>query len=137
MTATTTTFTHHQNACASQLTTAIEGGINYWAKGRNFKRIPKDQEFAGFYLSCDIKADTGEGDAFPTGDKRNGWQHISQGRICEAIERILDPSLPKLMRSEIIDDIRADWNDPDECRSDAETADCVMQIACFGEIVFG
>jgi hypothetical protein len=132
------TFTHHMNECANQLTNAIEGGITYWAIGRNFKRVPKGEEFEGFYMSCDLNPGaTGEGDPYPKGDARNGWQHITLGRIAEAIERILDPALPKLCRKDIIADIRLNWADPEACRGDAETADVIIQVAMFGEVVFG
>ena len=33
--------------------------------------------------------------------------------------------------------ILMDYVDPDSCRGDAETADVIVQVAMFGEIVFG
>jgi hypothetical protein len=135
------TFTHHMNECASQLTNAIEGGIDYWAEGRNFKRVPKGEELSGFYNGCDIKPkDTGEGDPYPEGDPRNGWQTLTLDRVAEAIELILACDMivdKRLVDTGIAQDIRANWADPEECRGDAETADCIIQVACFGEVVFG
>ena len=37
----------------------------------------------------------------------------------------------------IRDDVVADLLDPDACRADAETADVIIQVALFGEVVFG
>ena len=128
----------HKRFCSDTLTTAIEGGINYWALGRKFLRVDEDaEEMALCYLGCEIKPDPAEGAAFDQGDKRNGWQAITLDSIAAAVALILSDAGKGLLRKDIREDILIDWNDADACRSDAETADVIVQIALFGEIVFG
>jgi hypothetical protein len=133
----TTKLPHHDEMCSDYLSIAIEGGINYWAKGRKFVRATEGQ-LEGCYLSCELHGDaTGEGDAFPKGDPRNGWIPIDIAKIYATCARIIDPTLPKLCADHIIKDIRDNWFDAELCRGDAETADVVVQVALFGEVVYG
>lgn len=132
--------THHQQYCADIFSSALEGGINYWAVGRKFKRVPQsDPDWAGSYLSGELRGNPDEGDAFPKGDPHNKWLPINLETIEAAIVKILaaQASGKGLVRADIAHDILIDWNDPDACRFDAETADSIIQIALFGEIVFG
>ena len=115
--------------CSDILTTAIEGGINYWAKGRQFKQAEN-----GFCTSCEIKPSGDEGEPFPEGDIRNGWQVLDSAAIEVAVLRIIAGDL---CRKDIKETVILDWQDPDAFRSDAETADVIVQVALFGEIVFG
>ena len=55
------------------LTTAIEGGINYWAMGRNAVR-----EKGLTYVSCELCPAE---QAFEKGDKRNAWQKVGPAEI--------------------------------------------------------
>lgn len=114
------------------LTCAIEGGINYWAIGRKFVTGDND-----FYESCELKPDPAAGEAFPDGDHRNKWQSVNVETLLAACDLILSDAGAKLCRQDIRADILADISDHDLCRSDAETADVIVQIAMFGEIVFG
>lgn len=125
--------------CAETLTNAIEGGITYWAQGRKFVRISDEDgdDMALCYLSCELRPDPSEGPAFTYGDKRNAWQAINLETLQTAVELILSAEGVGLCRKDIREDILIDWNDPDSCRSDADTADVIVQIALFGEIVFG
>jgi hypothetical protein len=131
-------LTHAQQYCSDTLTTAIEGGINYWAKGRKFKRIHESDAENGLnYLACELKPHADEGQAFADGDPRNNWKPVNLDTIETAIHLLMSDAGLKLCRKDIVEDIRIDWADPDSCRSDAETADVIIQIALFGEIVFG
>ncbi len=112
------------------LTTAIEGGINYWAEGRDFER-QEDLD----YVSCELRPSRGEGLAFEKGDKRNDWQKVGPAEIEAAMLRVINEK--DLCAVYIREAILFDYLDPDSCRGDAETADVVIQIALFGEIVFG
>ncbi len=130
-------LTPHQELCSDTLDNAIEGGINYWAVGRKFQRTPQDQERAGSYLACELKPNPDDGAAFSDDDPRNDWQVIDLAKIEAAMVLLMSPAGVKLCRKDIIEDIRADWSDPDACRSDAETADVIIQVALFGDVVFG
>lgn len=122
--------------CINTLTTAIEGGINYWAEGRKFKRQPEVEGVIGMgYLSCQLRPNAGEGTAFADGDARNDWQDINVEKLSAAVQKIITSK--DLCRKDIREDILVDWHDANACRSDAETADVIVQIALFGEIVFG
>lgn len=130
-------LTYHQELCSDTLDNAIEGGINYWAMGRKFQRAPQSHYRAGSYLACELKPNSDEGAAFPDDDHRNDWQAIDLAKIEAAMVLLMSPAGAKLCRKDIIEDIRTDWNDPDACRADAETADVIIQVALFGEVVFG
>lgn len=119
----------HERLMHDTLTTAIEGGINYWAKGRSFERL-KDLT----YVSCEIRPDPSEGLPYPDGDPRNGWQRVDAARIEAAMLRIIQE---KICAAHIREWVTKDYLDPDTCAGDADSADAVIQIALFGEIVFG
>jgi hypothetical protein len=112
------------------LTTAIEGGINYWAKGRNFER---EEDLT--YVSCELRPSYDEGKPFEDGDRRNDWQKIGPAQIEAAMLRIINEK--GICAAYIREAILMDYIDPDSCRGDAETADVIIQVALFGEIVFG
>lgn len=112
------------------LTTAIEGGINYWAKGRNF-----DRQEDLTYVSCEIRPSYDEGKPFEDGDKRNEYQKIGPAEIEAAMLRIINEK--GLCADYIREAVMLDYLDPDSCRGDAETADVIVQVALFGEVVFG
>lgn len=109
------------------LTTAIEGGINYWAMGQNAVR---EEDLT--YISCELRPAE---QAFEKGDKRNAWQKVGPAEIEAAMLRIINEQ--GLCAAYIREAILMDYVDPDSCRGDAETADVIVQVAMFGEIVFG
>ena len=109
------------------LTTAIEGGINYWAMGQNAVR---EEDLT--YVSCELCPAE---QAFEKGDKRNAWQKVGPAEIEAAMLRIINEQ--GLCAAYIREAILMDYVDPDSCRGDAETADVIVQVAMFGEIVFG
>ena len=112
------------------LTTAIEGGINYWAEGRNFER-----ELDLTYVSCELRPSRDEGIPYEKGDPRNDWKRVGPEEIEAAMLHIINDK--SLCNREIRNAVLIDYMDPDACYSDAETADAVLQVALFGEIVFG
>lgn len=119
--------------CMDTLTTAIEGGINYWAEGREFVR-QQGGEQDGYYISCELRPSDDEGEAFEEGDKRNGWQRVGPAEIEAAMFKI---AAGNLCGKHIRDDVVADLLDPGALPVVASTADVIIQIALFGEIVFG
>ncbi len=116
--------------CHDILTTAIEGGINYWARGRNFER---DSELN--YLSCELEPHNEEGPAFECDDPRNFWQKVDAEKILVAVNKIIAEN--DLCSSGIRDCVTLAARDSDACHLDAECCDVIIQVAMFGEIVFG
>ena len=112
------------------LTTAIEGGSSYWAEGRNFEREPDLT-----YVSCELRPSRDEGLPYEKGDPRNDWKHIGPKELEAAMLRIINDK--SLCNRQIREAVLIDYMDPDSCWGDAETADAVVQVALFGEIVFG
>lgn len=105
------------------MTIAIEGGIDYWAV---IRKLERDAELN--VISFDVK-DYAE----PNTD--SNWKHINVDKVAEAIEKVLHKKV------EIADYLRRDiitgYSQADASEIDVESADCVVQIAAYGEIVFG
>lgn len=125
---------HRVQYCADLLSSALEGGSGYWARVRDVEFGAAGTAQEGEYVACKIKPD--DGPVFDDGDPRNDYQRIDLAKMAEAIERLIAPG-SKMAGDWIIAALRADWNDEDSCEYDAETADVVVQVALFGEIVFG
>ena len=92
---------------------AIEGGINYWAD---------------FKLQGDRLRVRPSEPAFDAGDPLNAWQWIDQAALAEAARKIVAREV------ECNDTIRG-WLISEDI--DACVADVLVQVAAFGEIVFG
>lgn len=75
-----------------------------------------------------------EGKPFPEGDNRNDWQLIDHAKIEAAIQKIIDGDLTNQPTRDTIFDAVCEG---DACYIDADAADAILQIAMFGEIVFG
>lgn len=75
-----------------------------------------------------------EGKPFDEGDDRNYWQLVYHADVEVAIQKILDGGLTNQpIRDTIFGAVRV----ADACHIDADAADAILQIAMFGEIVFG
>ncbi len=75
-----------------------------------------------------------EGKPFDEGDSRNDWQRVDHADVELAIQKILDGGLTNQpIRDTIFDAVC----EADACHIDADAADAILQIAMFGEIVFG
>lgn len=99
------------------MTTAVEQGIAYWARGRNFRRE------AGLYTSfevCDNEAEPAD----------RVWHTVDAAKCREAVGKIISGKVE--INNSIRDQIMCDL----PC-CDCEAADVVVQVACFGEIVYG
>jgi hypothetical protein len=119
----TVTFTISDQACFDILTTAWEGGIDYWV-GEDYRAYPSRNERLDVTMIHIV--DSGEG----VGVMAN---EIGPAQVAAAISRILDE---QITNHEIREDIvRQDLRN--DCGADANTADAIVQIACFGEIVYG
>lgn len=106
---------------ADVLTTAVDGGINYWAMVSNYV----------FDSPSETRVTVHE-----LGDDGNpsGYVDITITEIDEAIRSVLtDSSLPSHVRSMVREtNIENDAGD-----IDAELADIIMQFAVLGELTYG
>jgi len=105
------------------MTDAGEGlGIAYWAKVR---KVQHDQN--GIVTSFEV------GDAGPDGDPvKKGWRVISPRSIMKARDMIVngDVNLNRDTKAQFI-------GQPWDWEYDADGVDALIQIAFFGEIIYG
>lgn len=111
----------------SLLETALLG--NEWAESRNANHT-------GFGTrSAQVRPHRAEGKPFDEGDMRNDWQTVARGRLEGALQEIvggeveINPALRAILRDAVVQ------GDPSVLGLDE--ADAVLQVALFGEIVFG
>jgi hypothetical protein len=119
----------HPQLMSDILCIAVEGGISYWAEGKDFVR---DADLN--YVSCKLRPSRDEGLPYEKGDPRNDWKHVDAGVIEAAVLRVINENL---CSSGIREWILSDYLDPNSSSIDAEAADVIVQIALFGEVVFG
>ena len=107
------------------MTTAVEGGIDYWAVIRNLKR---DGELN--VLSFDVR---------DSEDRTANWEQVDADRVQAAIDHIVAGSVKNGVGDHIVDPIKGAIADPENMGVyiDADVADCIVQVAAYGEIVFG
>jgi hypothetical protein len=103
------------------LCTAAEGGCDYWAIFRNVRRNGNLD-----YLSFDIR---------DAEDPEAAWHSITLTKLDKAIRRLLLGEA-KAGRH-IVQQFAGYPGNIDATDHDADGADVVVQIAAFGEIVFG
>ena len=117
-------------------TTAIEGGIDYWANVTAYKwSAPSEKEFGGITESRDFYADiTDSTDDIP-GVYRIDRKVISRG-IRAAYKYMAENvgEYGEYQRLAIRDLNYGRWDDVDY---DATTADIIVQFGLFGELVYG
>lgn len=101
------------------LTTAVEGGINYWASA---KKIERDDDLNVTKIVGLFDKEDGEakGDVDLT-TVANGIEAILSGKVG------LRSDLLRQVYSTITDDMDVD----------ADAADCIVQAGLFGEVVYG
>lgn len=121
------------NLARDVMTTAVEGGINYWA---DFKGVERNHEEGSpdFLIVQSFHVRPAER-SFGEGDVRELWQEVTVEKVLEAMRTITMNDT--LVGSHIQSDIILGLLHDDACHIDAEGADCIVQVACFGEIVFG
>jgi len=116
--------------------TALEGGIGYWSicenyhwKKKNVKseKIGDDEDLDGFYADVIETDDPEETDAKK---HKIDYSTIEKGlkRICET-----DVKLSETIKNSIIQAVMED----DGGNIDADSADVIVQIGLFNEIVYG
>ena len=116
-----------KNFLASVLVTAVEGGIDYWADVGNYTWAQDDRgNLTG--ASVEVK----ERDERELTDK---WIPIDLKIIAAGISSIKSGKVnmnPKIVGYVTMSDVE---NDASEV--DSEVADCIVQAALFGQLVYG
>ena len=110
---------------STTIITAVEGGINYWAQVSNYKWDLDDPTVTSVRVH-EVEAEHGEYEA---------GHDIGLDEIAKGMERMLQPEA-KIARR-IKDTLLTAINSDDGGDIDAEVADCVMQFAVLGELVYG
>lgn len=118
----------HTNAisdrlCADIMSTAIEGGIGYWAEATEIKRAASGNWDYAEYTLIDAEGD-------------EDWQHVVNfNAVRRGIALLLAPE--GRCTGSIKSAVSAAIRDDDGGMIDADGADAIIQFACFGEIVYG
>jgi len=112
--------------CRDVRCTAYEGGSNYWAESRNVERSA-DGEYLSFSLRSHEDADD---------EKLGKWTRIDDEAVRAACARIVN-ELGLTGNAHIQLSAASTVEGWDAGQVDAEAADAIMQIACFGELVYG
>ena len=112
----------NDNFAGDTLTTALEGGSGYWAM---FRKVERAADLT--VISLEVK---------PEDERSTPWRRIDHAAITAAAQRILTDKSIKLHAS-YIGRIAADLRDEDSCMMDAIGADAVLQVAAFGDVIYG
>lgn len=128
----TVKFTLSDQLLRDVLCTALEGGIGYWAEASDIETVEVEVNGSPMqeYVGCTLT------DCEGTDDEGNDWTHkVTLDTVAEGIRRIM--AREARARRDIEDAIRAAVADADAGTIDADAADVIMQVALFGEIVYG
>lgn len=116
------------------LTTAVEGGINYWAEVKDYERCDGEGREFPFELACVSVRETDE----PT----NPWVLVEAVQIARVLRRVQAQEFPPFFNQGyskplFLRLLNAQYGDPDDFDYDADDADSVMQLTMLGSIVYG
>ena len=114
--------------CADVLSTALEGGIGYWAGASKIQRTEGDN---WQYVSAELHDTEAEGDDEPA----FGTAVVDYAKIRTGIDRILRGEVQ--VNADIRGAIESDVRDPEGGNIDADAADCIVQAGLFNAILFG
>jgi len=117
---------------AGTLTTAAEGGIGYWADYETVRY--KDGPHAGWVVAIKNFTDAETGEAFDDSVKMLRTQ-VNNNSLFGAFRKVIEGKVQvaPYIRKWVIQSIA----DGDAGMIDAEAADVLVQVAIFGDIVFG
>jgi len=127
---------NRQEFLSDVITTAFEGGIGYWAQAGEYK-----------WWSPTLDGGTaehlyGQPNAYGViwdGDSEL-WYTIDVDKVASAIKRIVDRDVPDSevhLAEGYRDLVRIADAENDAGEIDADAADWIVQVACFGEVVYG
>jgi hypothetical protein len=107
------------------LTTAVEGGINYWATVRNYK-WSDDAE-----TTVEVREDP------DAAEGRAQWVKVDRASIRRAVGIIIDRSNDLDLREDYRVRIGQAYRENDAGDLDAFDADIIVQVAVLGNVVYG
>lgn len=119
------------------LTTAVEGGIGYWSAVTDCERVKGGERDLCWLSVTLVPYGEDEWGVFE-GEKDTAPITVTLADVARGIECVLiDPKCRTngAIRAAIMADLGVPIEDTGNI--DAEAADCIIQAACFGEIVFG
>lgn len=137
------------------LTTAVEGGINYWANDRSsdnhlqVTRVARDKHHNVLAIYFDVAAvEDVSGEKVLATDEAVQEQRegeapprrllvVTRVSIRRALRQITGKDGAKLVREDIRATALTLLQDPDSADYDAWDADAFVQIAVFGKLVYG
>lgn len=123
---------------ADILTTAVEGGINYWAEVSDYTWDFDNPGVAFVRVYCIEDDDVIRVDAAKRGDLTPPeGVPVDIEKIAKAIARILDPQIPTDLSATNVKMIRDASKENDAGDVDADLADCIMQVAVLGDVIYG
>ena len=106
------------------ITTAVEGGINYWARVLEYK--------FGF-----VGLSSGDGSAYARILDAEGEEHIvTLDKIASALNKIVKNEVPGLASDYVKMIAGANFTN-DAGDLDAELCDVIFQVAIFGDVIYG
>jgi hypothetical protein len=112
---------------------AVEGGTNYWAYSARYRH--DDSAHTKVYLGVMEEVDE-LGNPNPVGSTDSQpWYYIDIERVARALTLIRSGKVS--MNTQIQQTIKQADAENDATDIDATCADVIMQVACFGEIVYG
>lgn len=112
---------------ADILTTAVEGGINYWAEVSDYTWDFDNPGVAFVRVYCIEDDDLTPPEGVP----------VDIEKIAKAIARILNPEIPTDLSATNVKMIGDASKENDAGDVDADLADCIMQVAVLGDVIYG
>lgn len=108
--------------CKDLLTTAMEGGSNYWLACKDVRR---DEEMNVVHVTRCRDAE----------DSSNKFDDVTLNTMRLGVQRLLAPGAD--VASNIRSELLALMLDPDDTSWDVWTADAVLQFGLLGSLVYG
>ncbi len=116
--------TKRQQMLKDLLTTAVEGGIDYWCAAKRVQREPGTGNVLAVIGPMDVE------------DEDTKWPDITLDTVELGMRRLVDGSATA--RRDIVGTVMTAWHQGlDKSNYDSETADVIVQVGLFGEIVYG
>ena len=112
---------------ANVLITAVEGGIGYWAHTEKY-HWKQDKE--GNMIEASVRIRDSE-------EHTGRWYEVTLETIATGIARLKDKEKKIAFNPQLKEAMLLADNEDDASYIDAAIADCIVQAALFGDIVYG
>ena len=119
-----TSYAERRDFLSLCLTTAVEGGIGYWAELKDYRWNETDE---GDFTDASVYVRDDE--------MVRGWTKVDLMTISQGIARIRAGKVQ--INRRIGADVVISDNENDAGEIDSTAADCIVQAALFGELVYG